>query len=344
MAAKRNNMVDILRLAAAFLIVCLHNFSGSGVWASEEIVALSRFAVPLFFLFSGYFSAGFDRRRKFRQFVRILLLAALANLGYLAIELSRQRVAFLIKLRLKELFTPQAWKDLLLFNQSPVSEHLWFLGALAYCLLIDLLLSGCFQRLRHRRAIQWSIAVFLLFGGLTVYHILTPRLGGGYPLYAYRNFLFIGRPFFMMGKLFRDSGFLKKALPTLLYPVLLLVFAGMTLAEYALLGVWELYLGSIMTTCLLMHLAVCHPLENAGKFGAALAWMGKNTTLTIYIVHIYILDLIRGVYWANLPWQYELGLFHLIPIAAFFASLLVGVLVHLLQAAFTTLLAKRKAT
>ncbi len=344
MVTKRNNTVDILRLAAAFAVVCLHNFSGSGVWAAEEIVALSRFAVPLFFLFSGYFSAGFDRRRKFRQFIRILLLAVFANLGYLAVELSRQRVPFLMKLRFKELFTPQAWKDLLLFNQSPVSEHLWFLGALAYCLLIDLLLAGCFRRLRHGRAVQWGIAAFLLLGGLVVYHILTPCLGDRYPLYVYRNFLFIGLPFFITGKLFRGSAFAKKALPAPLYPVLLLAFAGLTLAEYALFGGWELYLGSIVTACLLMRLALCHPLENAGKFAAALAWLGKNAALTIYIVHMYILDLLRGIYWDNLPWQYEPGLYHLIPIAAFFVSLLAGALVGLCKTVPAVLSAKRKVS
>ena len=51
----RNHTIDILRLTAAFAVICLHNFSGSGVWAGETIVTLSRFAVPLFFLFSGYF-------------------------------------------------------------------------------------------------------------------------------------------------------------------------------------------------------------------------------------------------------------------------------------------------
>ncbi len=54
---KRNLTIDILRLAAAFAVVCLHNFSGSGVAGAEETVALARFAVPLFFLFSGYFCA-----------------------------------------------------------------------------------------------------------------------------------------------------------------------------------------------------------------------------------------------------------------------------------------------
>ena len=85
----RNRTIDILRLTAAFAVICLHNFSGSGVWAGETIVTLSRFAVPLFFLFSGYFSAGFSRKRKLWQVLRIFTLTLLSNLAYLALVLSR---------------------------------------------------------------------------------------------------------------------------------------------------------------------------------------------------------------------------------------------------------------
>lgn len=344
MVTKRNNTVDILRLAAALFVICLHSFSGSGVWGSEETVALSRFAVPMFFLFSGYFAERFDRCRKLCQFVRILLLAVFASLCYLLVELSRQQTMPMVMKRLREIFSPLAWRDLLLFNMSSISDHLWFLAALAYCILIDLLLSNIFQRVRHGRAIRWGIAACLLFGGLVVYHVLTSCMGSSFPLYMYRNFLFVGLPFYMTGKLLRGSAFMKKALPTPLYPILFLAFTGITLAEYYLLGVWELYLGSIMTACLLVHLAHNHPLENTGRFVAAIAWLGKNTALTIYIVHVFILDIVREIYRANLPWQYEPGLYHLIPIAVFCISLLAGVLVSLFKTVPAMRSAKRKVS
>jgi len=329
MTKQRNHTIDILRLIAAFFIICLHNFSSSGVWLSEEIVALSRFAVPLFFLFSGYFSVNFSRKRKLRQMVRILAWAVLANVGYLAIDLSRQKNEYLFKLRLQQIFYPGAWKNFLLYNDSPISGHLWFLGALAYILLLDLLFSSLFEKLH--RGIRWCVVGVLLFGGLALYHVLTLAPDVDYPLCAYRNFLLFGLPFFLSGKLIRGSSFAAKPLPAPLYPVLILALSGLTLLEFHLAGVWELYLSSILMTYLLMHLALCHPLSNARGPAALLSWLGRNTTLAIYIVHIYVLDQLRGLYWSHLPWQYEFGVFHLIPIGVFLASLLIGVAVALFK-------------
>lgn len=332
MTKQRNHTIDILRLIAAFSIICLHNFSGSGVWLSEEIVALSRFAVPLFFLFSGYFSAHFSWKRKLRQLIRIFVWAVLANVGYLAIDLSHQNNEYLFRLRLQQIFYPGAWKNFLLYNDSPISAHLWFLGALAYILLLDLLFSGLFEKLH--RSVRWGVVGVLLFGGLELYHVLTLTPDVYYPLRAYRNFLLLGLPFFLSGKLIRDSSFAAKPLPAPLYPALILVLSGLTLLEFYLVGVWELYLSSILMAYLLMHLALCHPLADAHGPVALLAWLGRDTTLAIYIVHIYVLDWLRGIYWAHLPWQYEFGVFHLIPVGVFLGSLLISVAAALLKAGF----------
>lgn len=323
---QRNRSVDILRLTAAFFVICLHNFSGSGVWAGDEISAVSRFAVPLFFLFSGYFAAGFTWQRKLRQAGKIFLLAVISNLGYLALDLSRQQAGFLMRMRFHELFTPEAVKNLLLYNASPVSGHLWFLGALLYILLLDLLLTALERRLPQGRAVMWGLSGVLFFGGLLLYHVLTRDPAVDFPLYAYRNFLFFGLPLYLAGRLIRGSGFAKKPLPTPLYPVLILGFCGLSVLEYRLFGVWEVYLGSLLLAFLLLHLALCHPLSQGGRLSALLSWLGKNTALTIYIVHIYVLDRLRGLYWERLPWQYEPGIYHLIPIGTFLLSLLIGVI------------------
>ena len=54
----------------------------------------------------------------------------------------------------------------------------------------------------------------------------------------------------------------------------------------------------------------------------AIAWLGRETAFTVYIIHIYFLDLIRGIYWANHPWQFEFGVYHMIPLLVFVISTL----------------------
>lgn len=337
MAKQRNQTIDILRLVAAFSIICLHNFSGSGVWGGEETVALSRFAVPLFFMLSGYFAAAFDRRRKLRQLLRVFIWAVLGNLMYLALDLSRQTNGYLVRMRLGQLFTPDSWKDFLIFNESPISAHLWFLGAFAYILLLDLLLGWLLDKLP--RAAGWCFVGVLMLGGLTLYQLLTRDPGVDYKLCYYRSVLLFGLPFFLSGKLIRTGSFGDIRLPGAMYPVLLLLSCSLTVIEYRFLGAWELYIGSILTAFLLMHLALRHPLYEAPGPVRAISWLGRETAFTVYIVHIYFLDLLRGLYWEHMQWQYEPGIFHLIPLGVFAASLAVGAVLALGRAGVRKLLA-----
>ena len=311
---QRNHTIDLLRLAAAFSIICLHNFSGSGVAGAEETVALCRFAVPLFFMFSGYFAAGFDNKRKLRQFLRILIWAVLGNLMYLARELLPQQNAYAARMRLSQIFPPGSWRNLLLFNESPISAHLWFLGAFAYVLLLDLLLGWLFDKLP--RWTRWCITLALMLGGLTIYQLLTRDPGVDFQLYHYRNFLLFGLPFFLL-------------------------FAWLTLMEYRSFGPWELYMGSILTAFLLIHLALNHPLYNDPKPVRVLSWLGRETTLAVYLLHIFFLDFLRGLYWQHMQWQYEFGIYHLIPLGVFALSLAVGAVLALGRAGVRKLLSKR---
>lgn len=322
MTNTRNHTIDLLRLVSAFSVVCLHNFSCSGVACSEEVVALARFAVPLFFIFSGYFAAGFTPRRKWKQALKIFLLALFSNLAYLAVDLARQTSPFAVRYRLKELFSAVKIRDFLLFNESPISGHLWFLSALLYCILLDLLFTLVTKRLKHRAAFYGVTAAVLLLGGLTLYQLLTRDPAVEYQLYHYRNFLLFGLPFYLLGRLLKNIDC--SPLPGWAYLALILGSCALTLAEFKLLGTWELYIGSAVLAAALAHFAVCHPLSKPARPVRALAWLGRYAALPVYIVHPYFLDQLKGAYYANLPWQYEFGLYHLLALFAFLISLAVG--------------------
>lgn len=324
MTNTRNHPIDLLRLVSAFSVVCLHNFSCSGVACSEEVVALARFAVPLFFIFSGYFAAGFTPRRKWKQALKIFLLALFSNLAYLAVDLARQTSPFAVRYRLKELFSAVKIRDFLLFNESPISGHLWFLSALLYCILLDLLFTLVTKRLKHRAAFYGVTAALLLLCGLALYQVFTRDPAVEFQLYYYRNFFFLGLPFFLIGKLLWTRESLRRPLPKWGYLLLIFGSCVLTLVEFKLLGVWELYLGSAVLAAALAHLAVCHSLAEPKRPVRALAWLGRYASLPVYIVHLYFLDRLKGAYYANLPWQYEFGLYHLLALFAFLISLAVG--------------------
>lgn len=343
MERKRNHSIDILRLIGAFFVICLHCFSGSGVWLGEEITALARFAVPMFFLISGYFAAQFTVKRKLRQIGKILLLAVISNVAYLSMpwwgHLYRwNRIVVLFRLT----YMPINWTDFLLWNESPFSAHLWFLGAMLYVLLIDLALSPLFRRLKHRTPLLWAVAGVLAVGGFVIYHVLTANGEVDYHLCYYRSFLLFALPFFLAGKLLRENSFGKRPLPWGLYPAGILALCGLTLIEHGLLGPWELYLGSAALPFLLLHLAIAHPLEPCPAPAAFPAWLGRHTTLFIYIAHVYVLNLLRDWYYQNYPWQYEFGLFHLIPPAVLLITAAAGSLPALCAMAGRKLFSKKR--
>lgn len=341
MTKTRNRTLDMLRLLSAFAIICLHNFSGSGVAGAEETVAVTRFAVPFFFLASGYFSSGFDDKRRLRQLLRMALWAVLGHLLYLLIDLSRQPNDFLIRVRLHELFTPKSWQNLLLFNESPVSAHLWFLGALTYILALDFGLARLVKRLP--RWVSWALAGLLLLGGLTGYQLLSRAPGVEFQLYYYRNFLWFGLPFFLIGKLIAGTTFGVGKLHPAVYPALIVAFCRLSIAAYRWLGPWELYLSSVALALLLLHLALSFPLSDFGGPVKVLAWLGKETSFTVYIIHIYFLDLLRTIYWEHLPWQYEFGVYHLIPLGVFILSVLAATLLAFARKGVRRLWARLRA-
>lgn len=339
----RNHSVDILRLVGAFAVICLHNFSASGVWAAEEIVAVTRFAVPLFFLFSGYFAAHFTVKRKLWQILKIFLLGVAGNLLYLARELLPIKNRYFWIGRFREIFTPAARKTFLLWNESPLSGHLWFLSALLYVLLLDLIFSFLLSKWKHRRPALWCVTGLLLFGGLVLYRVRAADPSAGFPLYCYRNYLFFGLPFFLAGKLLRDSDRWHKPLPLPAYLLGIPVLCLTALLEYHFTGAWELYLSSIGMTLLLSHLAVNHPLQSCPAPAALAAWLGQHTSLLIYLLHIFFLDWVRGAYYAHFPWQYGFGLYHFIPLAVFLLTTAVSALPPLCLLAVRKLAARRKS-
>ena len=76
---KRYNNIDALKALCAFLVICIHcPFPGL---AGEYVVALSRIAVPIFFMITGYFYKPEENPEK-RQIIKLLKIILLASVLY----------------------------------------------------------------------------------------------------------------------------------------------------------------------------------------------------------------------------------------------------------------------
>ena len=156
-----------------------------------------RFAVPVFFMITGFFYSDTIRKGKQKkQILKILRIGILANLFYFVWDLF---VVYYygtgnIEGKLQKLLTPEKIRDLLITNESPFRSHLWYLGAILYVLILVAWLVK-----KEKQYWMLILTPFLLAGDLIFgkYSLLLWNQEIDY-IYV-RNYLFVGIPYFAIG-------------------------------------------------------------------------------------------------------------------------------------------------
>ena len=291
----KNDCLNVWKGIAAFAVVLIH-CTLPGV-PGEIIKGIARFAVPLFFLISGYFAYGREDAVLRRREIHILRL----YVGAVAVYYLWAAIRYFLSQRTfaqmgAELFPDggRTVSDLLLFNRTAMAPHLWFMGALVYCYLFYRLLAR--KRLEERGylLIPVLLAANLLLGegrGLT---------GIAVPVRWIRSFWLTGFPFFLWGSWFacrEKQGVLQLHRGA----GMALVAGGMLLSSVECLwsGYDELYVGSILTAGGLFSLALAF--ADLGK-GSLLARIGERDSANIYLWHMLLRNfaalafLMAGVY------------------------------------------------
>ena len=65
-----NNSLNILKCISAFAVVCIHCFViENGVSSNQLVDGLARFAVPVFFLISGFYSYYADNTKATQKYI-----------------------------------------------------------------------------------------------------------------------------------------------------------------------------------------------------------------------------------------------------------------------------------
>lgn len=291
----KNDCLNVWKGIAAFAVVLIH-CTLPGV-PGEIIKGIARFAVPLFFLISGYFAYGREDAVLRRREIHILRL----YVGAVAVYYLWAAIRYFLSQRTfaqmgAELFPDggRTVSDLLFFNRTAMAPHLWFMGTLVYCYLFYRLLARKCLEERAYLLIPVLLAANLLLGegrGLT---------GIAVPVRWIRSFWLTGFPFFLWGSWFacREK---QGRLQLHRGAGMALVAGGMLLSSVECLwsGYDELYVGSILTAGGLFSLALAF--ADLGK-GSLLARIGERDSANIYLWHMLLRNfaalafLMAGVY------------------------------------------------
>lgn len=279
----RTESFDILKFILAFLVVVIHTgFSG---YIGGSILAFARVAVPLFFMITGYYIPTMNTNKFGKHLKKILFLTITSTLFYLLIsyiksfcgtEVSTDWVA--------EKFNFKSICIWILFNESPYSGHLWYFYALLYVFLILYI----FRRLKNIDCLYKILPILFLCNYLLSFA----------SIFYYRNFLFTGLPYVLLGCLLRKHEehllnlFPKSSFLTIVF-ILFTLGLGFELLIYNWLGLStyrDHYLFTLPMVVCIFLLVLQHPHYGAGSY---IALIGRKYSAYIYILHPFFISLIK---------------------------------------------------
>ena len=283
---KRNQTMELCKFIASFFVVFIHApFPGR---LGGLVDCLARFAVPMFFMISGYFNYQATSRQVLRRLKHILTLFLTGALfrqfcTCVSIELKGgSTIAHLITL------IPESDEllRLLILQIPPYTGHLWYLCAMMVCYLVFWLFVR-FQeecRTNYLGFYVLGCALFSIFFTLDVIASASGAMELGIHM---RNGWFFGLPLFASGLFIHQyQEQILRIFTSSAWKLVVVMVLGMLLSvlQWDSLGIGTVPFGTIFEVAALMLLMVSHPQvpflreKTARILGALSMWL--------YLLHL----------------------------------------------------------
>ena len=269
MSKVRNSSLNILKAICCILIVFNHCKFPSVFGKLLENYA--RIGVPIFFLISGYYLNGNSKEKIKSKIWKNMKLLFFSCIIYLLLNCIRYFVDkeatigyFRCFINVKNIL------DFIFFNVNPFWGHLWFIHALIYLYVIEFILLK--YNLNNKK-VGLSLSVILLI----TYQIINGLFVDDFlnNIQYIRNYIFVGIPFFTIGKYISSKPFNKKI------NIVLSVVSFFGLTIEILLYRNELYVFSILLAILLFKFT----LDYKDYKNKTLEYIGDKLSMYIYILH-----------------------------------------------------------
>ncbi len=303
---KRNYYLDYWKGIACFVVVYAHTYYPFYIGThdlGDLIKGFMRFAIPLFFMVSGYYCYYTDREiaakkigGKIKHIFTIFLTAVLFWLTVsVAMGLLGDNYGGIngIIAALKMQFTLKNMVYWVFLNQDPFIKILWFISALLYVYIL-LIPINKYNLYKHGyiASIVFLIAHVILGNVTKLYGIKVDAV-------YYRNFLLFGFPFFMMGHFIRaNQDGLTKKFTVKMCVVFIVLGELLVIPEWFFIGKTEMYIGNILTTFFVFVLTIILPARKKDSF---ITTIGRDMSLFIYITHMFVGMVMEKVVASFLP-------------------------------------------
>ena len=279
----RNKLLDLIRLIAAFMVILIHA-PLPGV-AGQAVESVSRVAVPLFFMVSGYYAWGKSKEalmNSAKKTAALLLWSTAVYFVWGALWSLYQGTAVTY---FTSILSVRTLVETVVFNNGSLLGHLWFLLALLYCYLL-------YTWFLHKVPLSAKMCISaVLYVGLFLVREVLKMNGAADPVYYLRNSLFVGIPFFLLGNVIHQQKEWVVRYSTAFLVTLIGVGTLAAVAERFCIGCCDMYVGTGVAAVALFILSQKAELPTTNLF----ADIGAQYAGDIYIFHSLIIGVLNAV-------------------------------------------------
>ena len=292
----RNIYVSMLKLIAACSVVFIH-IHAPGNWG-KAMDCLARYAVPLFFMISGYYAFGAKESQIIKRIKKLIILTVIASAVFFAWACYYKYAISDVSISdyLLSLIRMKTIANFIFMGINPFNGHLWYLATMIVVYIIYLLFLKFWNPEEKKNYTPLYIAALcaFLFQIAFGYKSLAVGLDVSYKLYRYG--FFFGFPIFALGlfihqyqeRIIENYNFTSKK-------AILLIILGFALSiiQWFGIGKVEMPLGMFLVIINLMLICMTKPqLQTESKsFDIFIRCIEKTSTF-VYIFH----PLIKNVF------------------------------------------------
>lgn len=317
-SVNHNKTLDLLKGIACVFVVFIHvRFPER---ANLVIGTLAQFAVPLFFMISGYFAYaedGSSYKKLKRRAKRIASILSYSVAFFFAFALVLNAKNHSLEEFFNTFLNWKTWLRMCFLGDFDflVAPHLWFLPALLYTYLILLFVER--KKVYH---VAYRIMIILFCGNcvLSVFDHYSTAI----TWHGMNNAMFAGLPWVLLGHFFAEY---HKKLEKVKNSTLILycIIGGISSVALALLN-FPTCVMNIIFAGSIFALGIKNP---AISFGKAIQILGNRYSLFVYIIHIPV-ERIIGLFLQIIDQEEERWVVWLKPIVTVVCSIIGSVILY----------------
>ena len=301
-----NNTINFVKAIGCIGVILIH--CGFPEYIGILFASLARFAVPFFTTISGFYllsknTQSISTSNLLRKIVHISKIIAYAELFALCFAIISGFAMNYDIVKSFARYTNTTGLLKLLWDNTPLTYvHYWYLYALLYCYITVITLYKVAPKCIFGKKISLcALFLFIAFYLMNIisnselpFDFLVPIGQDGSLSAIYNLFIFRSLPFFLTGVSIKFYERQIRAIRILSKRMLVsTIFVGAILSclERFLWGDMQIYIGTHLIVLATFIFCIKYP-DGINK---KIEWIGKELSMTIYIIHISVMEIVNWV-------------------------------------------------